>query len=139
MALSEVEAQSFFAEPHVAVISIATGSAPLAVPIWYDYEPGGDAWIATGTNSIKARRLRAAGAATLVVHTVAPRTRYVSVQCDLVAEEESSLEHTRRMAARYLPPEQAAAFLAYAESTIGAEARFVLRPRRWLSADLTLE
>lgn len=130
--------QLFLAEPHVATIAIGGAATPLAVPIWYDYSPGGDLWIATGAESLKARRLRASGGCTLVVDTVTPRTRYVSVECELESEGAPSLENTRALAERYLPAEQAAGFVEYAEQNLAAEARFVLRPVKWRSADLTM-
>jgi hypothetical protein len=38
------ERQAFLAQVHVAVVAVAgeDGRAPLAVPVWYDYRPGGD-------------------------------------------------------------------------------------------------
>lgn len=130
--------QLFLAEPHVATIAIDGPRAPLAVPIWYDYSPGGDLWIATGADSLKARRLRAAGGCTLVVDTVTPRTRYVSVECELQSEGAPSLANTRDLAERYLPDAQVAGFVEYAEKNLATEARFVLRPVKWRSADLTM-
>ena len=131
--------QQFLAEPHVGTIAIAGPKAPLAVPIWYHYRAGGELWIATGAESLKARRLRAAGGCTLVVDSVAPRTRYVSVECELESEGTPSLDNTRALAERYLPAEQAEQFVRYAQQTLAAEARFVLVPVKWRSADLTME
>ncbi|MFC7940793.1 pyridoxamine 5'-phosphate oxidase family protein, partial [Streptomyces sp. NPDC057387] len=37
----------------MAVNATEEGRAPLAVPIWYAYEPGGDLWIMTGRDSRK--------------------------------------------------------------------------------------
>ena len=42
LAMSEHERQEFLAGVHVGVISIERADgAPLTVPIWYGYEPGG--------------------------------------------------------------------------------------------------
>ena len=46
--------EAFLADVHVGVLSIArTGRGPLAVPIWYDYEPGGDVSMITSEGSLK--------------------------------------------------------------------------------------
>lgn len=36
----------FLAEPRIAALSVSAGEGrgPLTVPIWYEYEPGGEAW-----------------------------------------------------------------------------------------------
>jgi hypothetical protein len=130
--------QSFLAEPHVAVVAIEEpGRSPLAVPIWYSYVPGNDLFILTGTDSLKARLLRSAGTCTLTIDTLTPRTRYVSVACEVVTERPGTVEDARILAERYLPADQVAGFLAFAAEGFGSETVFVLRPTRWRSADLT--
>lgn len=41
MALSKDEREQFLAEPHIAALSVSAGTdrGPLAVPIWYQYQP----------------------------------------------------------------------------------------------------
>ena len=41
--LSKEEREAFLAEPRIGVVSVAgdDGRPPLAVPIWYGYDPGG--------------------------------------------------------------------------------------------------
>lgn len=139
MGMPTDEAQSFLAEPHVAVIAVdEPGGPPLAVPVWYGYTPGDDLWLLTGTGSVKARLLRSAGRCTLTVDTVSPRTRYVSVGCDVTAERPGTEDDRRVIAERYLSGEQLQSYLAFAAQSIGSEAVFVLRATRWRSADLTL-
>lgn len=139
MSLSRDTEQTVLAQPHVAVIAVdEAGRPPLAVPIWYAYEPGGDAWIITERDSLKAKAIRAAGACTLVVDEVQPRTRYVSVACDLVDERPATPDDGRAMAERYLPPEAVEGYLEFAGANIGAEVVLTLRPIRWRSADLTV-
>ncbi|NEE17796.1 pyridoxamine 5'-phosphate oxidase family protein, partial [Streptomyces sp. SID7499] len=75
------------AEPHVAALSVASrGSdrAPLSVPIWYQYAPGGDVRILTGRTSRKAELIDAAGRFTLLVDRLEPTIRYVSVEGPVV-------------------------------------------------------
>ena len=42
MKLTKEEREAFLADLHVCVLGVNHGDIPLAVPIWYDYEPGGD-------------------------------------------------------------------------------------------------
>ena len=50
--MTRAEREAFLAEVHVAVVAIAEeGRAPLAVPVWYAYEPGGEIRFVTGPNS----------------------------------------------------------------------------------------
>lgn len=41
MALSKVDREQFFAEPHVAALSVSAeqNRGPLTVPVWYQYSP----------------------------------------------------------------------------------------------------
>ena len=48
LAMTEKERDAFLADLHVGVISIEqVGSAPLSVPIWYDYTPAVGVWVIT--------------------------------------------------------------------------------------------
>ena len=67
--LSVRDRELFLAEPHIAALSVSAGPdrGPLTVPIWYQYEPGGEAWVLTEARSRKARLIEAAGCFTLMV------------------------------------------------------------------------
>ena len=46
--MSAEERETFLSDPHLGVFAIErAGRAPLAVPVWYDYRPGGEVlvWI----------------------------------------------------------------------------------------------
>ena len=45
--LSERERELFLSEPHIAALSVSDGQGrgPLTIPIWYQYQPGGEAWV----------------------------------------------------------------------------------------------
>ena len=61
LAMTKQEREAFLADLHVGVISIEeAGRGPLTVPIWYDYEPGGELWILTDRASRKGKALDAA-------------------------------------------------------------------------------
>ena len=138
MELTEQQAQGFVAEPHVAVFAVAAGEGPpAAVPVWYGYEPGGDFWVVTEVASRKARLLRSAGVATLVVDALEPRVRYASVDVELVGERVATTADRLRLARRYLSAADADAYVAMGAETFGEECVLTLRPRRWCTADLT--
>ncbi|MEV5597070.1 pyridoxamine 5'-phosphate oxidase family protein [Streptomyces sp. NPDC052496] len=139
MPLSTEERAAFLAEPHIGALSVASGEAdraPLTVPIWYAYEPGGDLWITTERDSRKNRLITAAGRFSLMVDRVTPTVRYVSVEGEVVSAEPSTDGELRAMAERYLPPEAAAAYLKDVLPTFGPSVTIRMRPRRWLSADM---
>src|SRR5271157_3950917 len=62
LAMTPTEREQFLAGVHVGILSVNDpGRAPLTVPIWYAYRPGGTVDVVTGGQSVKARCLRAAG------------------------------------------------------------------------------
>jgi nitroimidazol reductase NimA-like FMN-containing flavoprotein (pyridoxamine 5'-phosphate oxidase superfamily) len=136
--LSVHDREQFLAEPHIAALSVSDGPGrgPLTVPIWYQYEPGGEVWILTESTSRKARLIAAAGRFTLMVDRVTPTTRYVSVEGPVTRTIPGTDELRREITERYLPPEQAQAYLKLAEAEFDPEIAIYLRPERWLSSDL---
>jgi PPOX class probable F420-dependent enzyme len=135
--LTEPERQEFLAAPHVAVISVANvdGRPPLATPVWYGYQPGGDLTFFTGVNARKARLIRAAGVVTVLVQQEELPYKYVTVEASVVrAEEPPSVEDMLGVARRYLPEEAAEQFVAAERDRL---VLFIVRPDRWLSADFT--
>lgn len=138
MALSKTEREAFLAEPHVAALSVFAGTerGPLTVPIWYQYTPGGEAWVLTGKTSRKAELIRAAGAFSLMVDRLQPSIRYVSVDGPVVREEPGTREQLREMTARYLAPDKVDGYLEFAESQLEENVVFYLEPKHWLSADM---
>jgi len=138
MALSTADREAFLAEPHIAALAVEAGPdrAPLTVPIWYDYQPGGELWLLTGTESRKMQLLRDAGRCTLLVERTEPSLRYVAVSGSIERTEEGSEAHVRHLAQRYLPAEVVDVYVRGAMADHGAQTRVVLRPEHWVSADL---
>ncbi|MBM9618006.1 pyridoxamine 5'-phosphate oxidase family protein [Streptomyces zhihengii] len=140
MALSPEEREHFLAEPHVAALAVASGEkedrAPLAVPIWYQYAPGGDIWILTGRDSRKAGLIAAAGRFTLMVDRLEPTIRYVSVEGPVTGTEPATREQLTEISARYLPPEKVEGYVDFAWNNHGAQIVVRMRPERWVSSDL---
>jgi hypothetical protein len=138
MPLPPHEREQFLAQPHVAALSVAAGPGrgPLSVPIWYGYEPGGDAWILTAANSRKTRLIEAAGCFTLLVERTTPTVRYVSVEGPVTRTEPGTDEHLHRMSTRYLTGDALEAYIEIARTEMGEQVAIHMHPRRWLSADL---
>jgi hypothetical protein len=139
MALSKHDREQFLAEPHVAALSVAAGPerAPLTVPIWYQYSPGGEIWFHTPASSRKAKLINAAGRVSLMVDEAAERVRYVSIEGPVTHTAPGTVDVVREMTARYLPPERVQPYVEFAMAEHGEQVVFFVRPERWLSADLT--
>jgi hypothetical protein len=135
--LSVRDRENFLAEPHVAALSVSAGQGrgPFTVPIWYQYGPGGEAWVLTEAGSRKARLIKAAGRFTLMVERVMPTVRYVSVEGPVTRTIPGTDELLREIAARYLPPDKVQAYIEFATG-LGEQVAIYLRPERWLTADL---
>lgn len=138
MPLSPNEREQFLAEPHIAALSVQAepDCGPLSVPIWYEYAPGGEAWILTAADSRKARLIEAAGCFTLLVERSAPTIRYVSVEGPVARMVPGTDEMLRRISARYLTGDKLEAYIEFAKAELGEQVAIHMRPRRWLSADL---
>ncbi|MFI5805149.1 pyridoxamine 5'-phosphate oxidase family protein [Streptomyces sp. NPDC051561] len=138
MALSREAREAFLAEPHIGALAVdaGPGRAPLSVPIWYAYTPGGEVWIVTAPDSRKAELIRAAGRFTMMADRMEPTVRYVSVEGPVVSEEPCSYEQLTEMSARYLPAEKLADYVDFSWKQEGAPTLFRMRPQRWVSADL---
>jgi len=133
--MTRAEREAFLAGVHVGVISVTEpGRGPLAVPIWYAYEPGGELWVVTDRDSRKGRLLAQARRFSLLAQTETAPYQYVSVEGPVVAIEPADLErHLRPMARRYLGREMGD---RYVEATAGDRSAAVrMRPERWLSVD----
>jgi len=138
MALTKDEREQFFAEPHVAALSVYAGDTrgPLTVPIWYQYTPGDEPWILTGPGSHKARLIEANGFFSLMVERTEPTTRYVAVDGAVSRIEPATDAQLEEMTRRYLGPEAAEAYLEFARKELGANVAIWMKPEHWLSADL---
>ncbi|GAA5188813.1 pyridoxamine 5'-phosphate oxidase family protein [Rugosimonospora acidiphila] len=138
MPLNLDERQRFLAQPHIAALSVTAGDhhGPLSVPIWFQYTPGGEAWIMTGAASPKARLIAASGRFTLMVQRLAPTMRYVSVEGPVTRTVPATDALLHEISARYLPAEKVAPYVEVAKAEHGEQVVIYLRPERWLSADL---
>ncbi|WP_217206611.1 pyridoxamine 5'-phosphate oxidase family protein [Streptomyces sp. AC550_RSS872] len=138
MALTREEREQFLAEPHIAALSVDAGAgrAPLTLPIWYQYEPGGDIWVMTGLDTRKNRLIQAAGRISLMVDRLEPTIRYVSVEGPVVKTVPATLEQLHEISARYLPAEKVDGYVDFAWKNHGEQVVIHMRPERWVSSDL---
>jgi hypothetical protein len=136
LTMTRPEREAFLAGLHVGVISIElAGSAPITVPIWYDYTPEAGVWIITDAGSEKGRALRAAGHFSLCAQSEEPPAyQYVSVSGPIVETRPADREKdTRPMAQRYFGEAMGSAYVDGQEP--GASLVFVMRPERWRTVD----
>jgi hypothetical protein len=136
--LSEYDRELFLAEPHIAALSVSAGPGrgPWTIPIWYQYAPGGEAWVLTSAGSRKARLIEAAGRFTLMVERTTPTERYVSVEGPVTRTVPGTDQMLLEISERYLAPEKVPAYIKFVQAELGEQVAIYLRPQRWLTADL---
>jgi nitroimidazol reductase NimA-like FMN-containing flavoprotein (pyridoxamine 5'-phosphate oxidase superfamily) len=120
--MSRQEREDFLTGVHVAVLSVASdgGGSPLAVPVWYTYEPGGTVNVTTGRATRKAAAIRAAGRFSLCAQDERPPYKYVTVEGPVVVEDATE-------------DERGDAYIA--ANPTGGQVVFRMTPERWLTAD----
>ena len=133
--MSAAEREQFLAGLHVGILSVAEATrGPIAVPVWYDYQPGGLVSVITGRGSRKARALRAAGRMSLCAQDEAPPYRYVSVEGPAVLEE-VEFDERLAMARRYLGREGGDRYMASEPDSASADLVVRMTPEHWLGVD----
>ena len=107
------------------------------MPIWYDYEPGGEVWMITGRGSRKGKLISSGTRLSLCAQTEQAPYRYVSVEGPVVELEPTDLEkHMRPMARRYLGAEGGDQYIeATSADRDGSSIVVRMRPERWLTVD----
>jgi nitroimidazol reductase NimA-like FMN-containing flavoprotein (pyridoxamine 5'-phosphate oxidase superfamily) len=135
LAMTKEEREAFLAGLHVGVLGVNHGDVPLTVPIWYDYEAGGDVWVITSRESIKGKALDTSGRFSLCAQTEDLPYKYVTVEGSVLAVEPASHDALLDMATRYLGPEIGTRYAEANAGTEGNSALYRLRPERWYTAD----
>ena len=140
--LTEQERQAFLAEPHIGVLSVASGAdrPPHTTPVWYAYQPGGNVTFFTGTQGRRSRKvdlIRRAGALSLTVQRDEFPYKYVTVDGTVVrTDRPPSADQVLAIVRRYLPKEAAQGVVAAELDHPAPEfVLFTVRPDRWLSFD----
>lgn len=137
LTMSTAEREGFLAGLHVGVLSVDDpGRAPLTIPVWYSYVPGGTVNLITGGQSVKAQRLRAAGRFSLCAQSETMPYAYVSVEGPITAVDETVADDERSaMAIRYLGAEAAELYLAATAAQAAGSVAFRMQPEHWRTTD----
>lgn len=132
--MTEGEREQYLAGLHVGVIAVERPDrAPLAVPIWYGYQPGGEVLLWTESESVKHRLIRDAGRFAITVQDEQPPYKYVTAEGDVTAIDAAAEAEVRAIAVRYLGEQEGGQF---AEQNLTPTSVIIrMRPRRWLSTD----
>ena len=139
--LTQQEREAFLAESHVAVLSLPSDDAcpPLSFPVWYGYEPGGLITWYSYRSEPKPRKLRLihrGSVLSLCVQREALPYKYVTVEGTVVAENDGPTSEQRlAIISRYLPADEAEAYLRNEIESGVNLVHFTIRPDRWASLD----
>lgn len=134
LSMSRAEREAFLAAVHVGVltVSLGEGRGPLATPVWYSYQPGGQVSVTSGGNSRKARAIAAAGRLSLCAQDEAPPYKYVTVEGPAVIEP-AELADRVAIARRYLGAADGDAWIAANPDVDDVTIR--MTPEHWQTAD----
>ena len=137
--MTKAEREAFLKEVRIGVLALnEPGRGPLAIPMWYDYEPGGDFWIMTQRNSQKGKLIELGTRMSLCVEDPATPYRYVMVEGPVTEIRPYTVDDdTLPMATRYLGEEKGRIYTE-ARRADGSERggiRVAVRPERWLTVD----
>ena len=136
LSMTRPEREAFLADVHVAVISVADGGrAPLTLPVWYRYEPGGDVHFVTGGASRKATLIRRAGRLSLCVQTETAPYKYVSIEGPVTIGVPDFERDGQAIAYRYLGQQLGDWYLQTTAAERVNSILVTLTPERWLSVD----
>ena len=139
--LTEQEQQRFLAAPHIAVLSLPSDNQrpPLSFPVWYAYQPGGEITYYTHRTEPKSRKLRLLydlRVASLCVQREDPPYKYVTVEGAVVdINETPSFAEMLAIVSRYLPAQDARAYIGGEIEAGIALVIFTIRPDRWSGYD----
>ncbi len=140
--MTSTERETYLAALHVGVIGVERPErAPLTVPIWYAYEPGGEVVVSSLAGSLKARLITAAGRFSITAQDETYPYRYVTAEGSVTSIETADEATMKAIAVRYLGEQGGQAFVeSFAKDNPGAESLlFRMRPEHWLSVDYSKE
>jgi nitroimidazol reductase NimA-like FMN-containing flavoprotein (pyridoxamine 5'-phosphate oxidase superfamily) len=136
LTMSRAEREAFLADTHVGVVGITeTGRGPLAVPVWYRYEPGGELRFVTGQRSRKGTLIRKAGRIGFCVQSESPPYKYVSVEGPVTLGEPDYERDVRQVAIRYLGEQMGQMYLTMMAADPEPTVLVTMKPERWYSVD----
>ncbi|MFI5782034.1 pyridoxamine 5'-phosphate oxidase family protein [Nocardia sp. NPDC051570] len=139
--MSVRDREEFLAAVHVGVLGVVDPRgvrAPLLVPVWYGYQPGGEVIVETGRDTIKAQLISATGRFSLCVQDESAPYRYVSVEGPVVGTDDPvSISTHAALAHRYLDAPTAAAYLEANQHQLVEDVVLRMRPQHWRTADFS--
>jgi nitroimidazol reductase NimA-like FMN-containing flavoprotein (pyridoxamine 5'-phosphate oxidase superfamily) len=132
--MSSDERERYLADLHVGVIAVERPDrAPLALPIWYGYEPGGEVTIWTTEGTQKHEVIQAAGRFSINAQDEQPPYKYVTAEGDVTEIAAAVEADARKIAIRYLGKEAGDQFTD--ENFTPNSIVIRMRPQKWLSSD----
>jgi nitroimidazol reductase NimA-like FMN-containing flavoprotein (pyridoxamine 5'-phosphate oxidase superfamily) len=141
LAMTKAEREAFLADVHIGVVGIPEpGAAPVTVPIWYRYAPGGPIEFITDRDSRKGRLLAVGKPLALCAQTEQAPYKYVTVEGVVTAIAPVDVERDLRpIAQRYLGPARGDAYVDAMAPEMGGSVLVRVRPERWLTVDYAKE
>ncbi len=142
--MTRAEAEAFLADVHVGILSLnEAGRGALTVPVWYDYEAGGEVWFVTERGSRKGKLIADGQRVSLCVQNEALPYQYVSVEGPIRSIATSNVkQHMRPLAHRYLGIVGGDRYIEVSEYGDGEMPESIvvrMLPERWLTADYNKE
>jgi hypothetical protein len=137
--MTKAEREAFLADARVAILALSDkGRGPLAVPIWYVYEPGGELWFLTAKASAKGDLLKPEKRISLCVQTETRPYKYVSVEGPISRIGIATTDdHLLPLAQRYRGEEDGRAYAENLREAVATGSRMLVHmaPERWLTLD----
>ncbi|SMD25889.1 pyridoxamine 5'-phosphate oxidase family protein [Kibdelosporangium aridum] len=135
--LTKQEREQFLADVHVGVLTVADvdGRGPLAVPLGYLYEPGGEIRFATAKDCRKMTLVRAAGRVGFLVQKEQLPYRYVSVEGPVVGEHQTTPDEHLTMSIRYFGPQEGRSYFEMSKHALSGMVTVRVLPQRWRTYD----
>lgn len=129
--MSVARRDAFLRQPRIGVLAtLGTTGAPLALPIWYEWD-GTRARMFSSVSAPKVARLRRDGRVCLTVaEPVGVPEAWVAIEGVAAIEEGTGFVVAQRLAPRYYPAEQAARTLADWERVAEDWVTITIEPRR---------
>ena len=137
--MTKAEREAFLADTRVAILALPNkGRGPLALPIWYIYEPGGELWFLTAKASAKGALLKPGKRISLCVQTETRPYKYVSIEGPITRIGIATTDdHLLPMAQRYRGEEDGRAYAENMREELETGSRMLvsMAPERWLTLD----
>ena len=131
--MSDVELRGFLSQPLIAdIVTLKKDGSPQITPVWYDFD-GTYLYVSTTTDRAKARNIKRDNRIAVSIRNEdAQKVALFDATADILDDKDHVA--VRRIAARYMPPDQVDGFL----STLEANRVIVrVKPIRSISWDFT--